>query len=314
MTSRFSQHCVLTLPMAGVVEALEAAGFSPVLWPRDPQEAQRLLAEIAPRVEAIVTIGAVGLSDAFLDSAPRLSFISCYGAGYESYDPEALRARGVRLVNGGGANAEDVADLGMGLLLAVQRRIAELDQRMRQGEWPQMIGMCHRLRGRRLGVLGLGAIGLAMARRAEAFGMEIAWSGPRPKPADWPYLADPMQLAAWADVLLVSCRPTPQNAGLVDRAMLGALGPEGMLLNLARGSVVDEPALIAALKEGRIAGAGLDVFAEEPPDPAWRDTPNTVLHPHRGGATFEAIDECRTVLVENLRRHFSGEPLLTPVN
>jgi lactate dehydrogenase-like 2-hydroxyacid dehydrogenase len=314
MTSRFSQHCVLTLPMDGVVEALKAAGFSPTLWPWDPEGSRRLLAEVAPEVEAIVTIGAIGLSDEFLDSAPKLGVISTYGAGYELYDPQKLKARGIRLINGGGANAEDVADLGMGLLLAVQRRIVEMDQRMRQGEWPQMSGMCRRLRGRRMGVIGLGSIGTAMARRAEAFGMEIAWWGPRPKPVGWCYIPDPKALAAWADVLLVACRPTPENEGLVDRAMLDALGREGVLINLARGSVIDEPAVIAALKDGRIGGAGLDVFASEPPDPAWRDTPNTVLHPHRGGATVEALDECRAVLVENLLRYFSGEPLLTPVN
>ena len=314
MASDLSQHCILTLPMEGVVQDLRAAGFSPTLWPRDPEGSERMLTQIAPEVEAIVTIGAIGLSDAFLDSAPKLGFISCYGAGYESYDPEALRARGIRLVNGGGANAEDVADLGMGLLLAVRRRIVEMDRLIRQGQWPQMTGLAHRLRGQKLGVLGLGAIGLAMARRAEAFGMQIAWSGPRPKPVDWPYFADPKALAEWSDVLFISCRPTPENTGLVNRAMLDALGRNGVLLNVARGTVVDEPALIAALQEGRIAGAGLDVYADEPPDPVWRDTPNTVLHPHRGGATFEALDECRAILVENLRRHFAGEPLLTPVN
>jgi hydroxypyruvate reductase len=304
---------VLTYPMGGLVDCVAGAGFEVVTWPRGEGADQRLL-ELAPRIEAIATIGPVGLPDGFLERASRLGLICCQGAGYERYDPELLKAHGVRLTNGAGLNAEDVADLGWGLYLAAARRIVEADALVRSGKWGQPV-MARRVRGRKLAVLGLGAIGHAMALRGEVSGMEVGWWGPNPKPVAWERFSDPMELARWADVLAVCARPTPENENIVGEAMLTALGPEGVLVNVARGSLVDEEALIAALRSGRIAAAALDVFAEEPTDHRkWADVPNLTLHPHSGGATYEAIADGRNCMIENLRRHFAGEPLLTPVN
>lgn len=304
---------VLTLRMGGLVDLVTQAGFEAVPWPDGDDQDERLL-ELAPRIEAIVTIGPKGLPEGFLERAGRLGLICCQGAGYERYDPKVLKAHGVRLTNGAGLNAEDVADLGWGLYLASVRRIVEADGLVRSGKWGQPV-MAHRIRGRKLGVLGLGAIGHAMALRGEVFGMQIGWWGPNPKPVSWDRFADPMELARWADVLAVCARPTPENENIVGESMLAALGPEGVLINVSRGSLVDEAALIAALKAGRIAAAGLDVFAEEPTDHTqWAGVPNLTLHPHSGGATYEAIADGRNCMVENLRRHFAGEPLLTPVD
>lgn len=305
-------HVVLAYAQAGLLDAMTGAGYEVIRWP-DGEDAERRLLELAPRIEAIATIGPKGLPEGFLEAAGKLGIVSCLGAGYERYDPAELKAHGVRLTNGAGLNAEDVADLGWGIYLAAQRRIVEADGWVRSGRWGQPV-MSHRIRGLKLGIVGLGAIGHAFAVRGEAFGMEVGWWGPNPKPVAWRRIADPLELAGWADVLAVCARPTPENENMVGEAMLTALGPTGVLVSLARGSLVDEQALIAALKAGRIAAAALDVFAQEPTDHRqWQGVPNLVLHPHSGGATYESIADGRDRMIENFRRHFAGEPLLTPV-
>jgi lactate dehydrogenase-like 2-hydroxyacid dehydrogenase len=305
---------VVAHPAPGMEAALTAAGFRAVRWPEPEEEAARLMAW-APEIEAMVTTGPRPLPEGFLDRAGALRLICCLGAGYESFDPDALAARGIRLANGAGANAEDVADLALGLFLAARRRIVEADGRVRAGLWRAAGLRAHRLRGGRMGVIGMGAIGHAVAVRAEAFGMAIGWCGPSPKPVAWPRFDDALALARWSDALVVCARPTPENDGLVGDALLDALGPAGVLVNVARGTLVDEGALVRALREGRLGAAALDVFAEEPTDPAtWDGVPNLTLHPHSGGATVEALDACRDLAVENIRRCFAGEPLVTPLN
>jgi lactate dehydrogenase-like 2-hydroxyacid dehydrogenase len=314
LPSQAREPRVLALPISGLSEVLGAAGFAVIAWPQGAGAAERLL-EIAPVVDAVVTIGGRALPQGFLAAATRLSLICCFGTGYENYDPDALGARGVRLANGGGSNAEDVADLGLGLFLAARRRIVEADGWVKGGNWPAIRPMSRRIRGSRMGILGLGGIGRALAVRGEALGMTVGWSGPRPKEVSWPHFSTAVELSRWCDALFVCARPTPDNEGAVDATVLDALGPEGVLVNVARGSLVDEDALIRALREGRVGAAALDVFAEEPTDPAkWAGTPNLTLHPHSGAATLEAMADGCARVVENLRRHFAGEALLTPVN
>jgi lactate dehydrogenase-like 2-hydroxyacid dehydrogenase len=171
------------------------------------------------------------------------------------------------------------------------------------------------LTGRRFGVVGLGAIGAASARRAQAFDLDVAWWGPRPKPnSPWPRMESLPALAAWSDILLVACRANAGNRGMVSREVIEAVGPDGMLVNVARGSVVDEDALIAALKAGRLGRAGLDVFAQEPtPIDRWRDVPNVVLTPHSGSTTAETIPRLVARTIENLRLFLAGRPVAHPV-
>ncbi|MDX2235247.1 MAG: NAD(P)-dependent oxidoreductase, partial [Hyphomonadaceae bacterium] len=202
------------------------------------------------------------------------------------------------------------------LILSCVRHIAAGDRLVRAGGWsgPVAFAPPKRLSARALGIVGLGAIGEALARRAQACGMSVAWTGPRAKPSPWRYEPDLLSLAAASDVLAMTLRPDPGTERMVDAAVLDALGPDGIVINVARGSVIDEDALIAALKSGRIAGAGLDVFAQEPTPPArWADVPNVTLTPHLGGGTREAILESAQLVLENLRRHFAGEALATPV-
>ena len=305
---------VLTINRFGLCDLLDRNGFRAIPWPEDAFDLAAFLQREGPQIAALVTTGPVPLPAGLLEVANNLTLICCLGAGYECYDPSALAARGIRLTNAASVNAEDVADLAICLLLAARRRLVEADQSIRVGQWPRVL-MTSRNRGRKLGILGLGAIGRAVASRAQSLGMNVGWHGPTKKKSSWPYLPDVLELATWADDLVIACRATPLNKNVVGEEVLGALGGDGILINVARGSLVDESALIASLKSGRIAAAGLDVFAYEPTDPStWEGVPNVTLYPHAGGATHEALEDGKAVVLENLRRHFACEPLLTPLN
>jgi lactate dehydrogenase-like 2-hydroxyacid dehydrogenase len=224
--------------------------------------------------------------------------------------------RGVVVTNTPDSIVGDVADLAMGLILAVMRRIPEADRFVRAGKWEA--GLLHPgagLGGKTCGIIGLGAIGMRIARRAEAFDMSVRYHGPRAKPGvAWPYEADLESLARASDCLVVACPATPQTRHLVDARILDALGPEGYLVNIARGAIVDEEALVAALRERRIAGAGLDVFRDEPRVPAGlTGMDSVVMTPHIGSTTREVREERGRKLLANLRAHFAGQPVLHPL-
>jgi lactate dehydrogenase-like 2-hydroxyacid dehydrogenase len=268
-------------------------------------------------VRAIAHAGDILLANEDLAALPKLGLIACVGAGYDGVDVGWCRARGIEVTNAAGLNADDVADHAIGLMIAGWRNIAAGDRLVREGRWleKQQIPARPSLQGRRLGIVGLGAIGQACARRGEAFAMEVAWWGPRPKPeAPWPRLESLMALAAWSDILLVASRANAENRGLISREVIEAVGPHGMIVNVARGSLVDEDALIAALKAGRLARAGLDVFAEEPTLPArWADVPNAVLTPHSASSTIDILPRLIAQAIENIRRFLEGRPVLNPV-
>jgi lactate dehydrogenase-like 2-hydroxyacid dehydrogenase len=211
--------------------------------------------------------------------------------------------------------SEDVADLALGLLLAVSRRICVGDAFVRAGQWPSRdLPLARRVGGKRAGILGLGRIGRAIARRALGFGMSVAYTGRRPQEAPYRFEPDLRRLAQEADVLFIAAAATPETVGRVDAQVLEALGPDGILVNVARGSIVDEAALVAALASGRLGGAGLDVFAREPQVPeALTGLPNVVLQPHQGSATEECRADMGRLVMENLAAHFAGRPLVTPV-
>lgn len=266
-------------------------------------------------VRAAATVGSVGLSRDMIDAYPNLGLVACFGVGVDGVDVEYCKARGVAVTHARNINHEDVADVAMGLVIAVMRRFTEAERVLREGHWqgPLAVAPQRRLRGRKLGIVGMGAIGQAVALRAAPFGFEIHWFGPRAKP-ELPYVFEPdlQTLAAWADVLVVAARG--DQTGLISAPILEALGAEGVLVNISRGGVVDEHALISALKSGKIGGAGLDVFAQEPTPPErWADVPNTTLLPHIGGGTRDSLIASTQNVLENIRRYFAGEELLTPV-
>ncbi|MCB2055593.1 MAG: 2-hydroxyacid dehydrogenase [Geminicoccaceae bacterium] len=284
------------------------------LYKADDKEA--MIAEAAPHVRGVVTSGESGVSAAMMDRLPNLEVIACFGVGVDGIDLEAARARGVVVSNTPGVLSEDVADMGILLMLAVMRRLLEADAYARSGAWrsggPFELGRSPR--GKTMGILGMGRIGQALARRAEVLGMSVVYHNRNRADVPYDYAATPVDLARRADVLVVCCPGGAATRNLVDAAVLEALGPEGWLINIARGSVVDEPALVRALTEKKIAGAGLDVFADEPNVPdALAAMKNVVVQSHQASATVETRDAMAQLVVDNLAAHFAGTPLLTRI-
>ena len=299
-----TKPALLIHPPLGLFE-MRLADYEVVHWPTDRTD-----------IRAAVTIGHVGISNAMIDALPDLQCIVCFGVGVDGIDLDYAAKRNITVTHGREINHEDVADVALGLIISVARDFSRGERVLREGTWtpPLAVPPQRRLRGRKLGIVGMGAIGQAIAHRAAAFGIEIQWNGPRAK-ADvvYPYQPDLKALAEWADILAVAARG--DQTGIISADIIKALGSDGILINISRGTLVDEDALIAALKSGDLAGAELDVFTEEPtPRERWADVPNCTLTPHLGGGTREALFAGSQNVMENLRRSYAGEPLLTPVN
>jgi lactate dehydrogenase-like 2-hydroxyacid dehydrogenase len=272
--------------------------------------------EAVGTIRALVVAGEFPVDRGLAESLPALGLIACFTAGYDGIDLAWARERGLKVSHSPGVNHEDVADHAVGLILAAWRRIAEGDRAVRAGTWKATAKtITPGLAGRSLGIVGLGVIGAAVARRASVFGLQVAWWGPREKPdAPWPRAASLEALAAASDILVVAARAIDETRGLVGRSVIEAIGPGGLLVNVSRGQLVDEDALIAALQAGTLGAAALDVFTQEPTPPArWAGVPNTVLTPHTAGATAAAVPKMVALTRENLRRFFAGEDLANPV-
>lgn len=268
------------------------------------------------RVDAVIWAGEFVLERALVEAMPRLSLIACFTVGYDGVDLALARERGIAVTHAGDANAQDVADHAIGLMIAHRRWIVGGDRHLRAGKWTMAAKTRTRsMGGAKLGIVGMGSIGVAVAERAQAMRMQVSWWGPREKPAlPWPRTASLEALAHESDILLVAARADESNRGMISAAILEALGPEGLLVNVARGQLVDEAALIAALISRRLGGAAIDVYDPEPTDPArWVDVPNVVLTPHIGGATHEAVAHMAQMLLANLTAHFADKPLISPV-
>ena len=266
-------------------------------------------------VRGVVTGGHLGIETPLAERLPHLGIVVINGVGYDRIDLAAMRRLGVRVSNTPDVLTDDVADLAIALMLNVMRRLPAADAHVRAGSWPQaQPALARRASGLRYGIVGLGRIGHAIAGRLAGFGGSIAYTGPRPKQSAHRYHDDLRDLAAASDVLFVATAASAATANIVDRAVLDALGPQGVLVNVARGSIVDEAALVAALVEHRIWGAGLDVFADEPHVPeALRGLSNVALAPHVGSATAETRAAMGQLMLDNLAAFFKGEPLLTEV-
>lgn len=280
-------------------------------------EPDRLVADVADRVRGVVTVGSTGLPAGLIQSLPKLEIIACFGTPHGSVDIAAADARGVVVTNTPDSITEAVADLAIGLVIALMRKIVETDRFIRAGKWTTGLPpMGSDLRGKTCGIVGLGKIGSGIARRAEALGMKVCYHGRRVRPGvDYTFCPDLMELARRSDCLVVACWLTPETRGLIDARVLEALGPGGFLVNIARGPIVDEGAMIAALKDERIAGAALDVYWDEPRVPeALLAMENVVLVPHIGSSTREVRDTRGEKLLANLRAHFSGKPVPNPLS
>ncbi len=304
---------VQVLPLLPSVEqALNAAYTVHRLW--EAKDRAAMLAEIAPRVRGMATSGSTGANAALIDALPGLEIIACFGVGVDAVDTAHCQVKGVIVTNTPDVLTDEVADLAIGLTLATLRRIPQGDAFVRGGHWPTgKFPLADKLGGKTMGILGFGRIGQAIAKRAEICGVSVVYSGPRAKP-DLPqrYYADLAEMAAAIDILMIACPGGPETERLVDARVLAALGPQGYVINIARGSVVDEPALVEALVQGRLKGAGLDVFANEPQVPeALFKLENVVLQPHVGSATHQTRAAMGALMVQNLAAHFAGLPLPT---
>ncbi|QFR33217.1 2-hydroxyacid dehydrogenase [Ancylobacter sp. TS-1] len=309
-----------TGPMMGMIEAQLKEHFT--VHRLDAPDAEAVLAEVGPRIRAVATgVGSTGggarrVTDALMARLPALEIVANFGVGYDAVEAEAAGRRGVVVTNTPGVLDDEVADLTIGLLLATLRRIPQAERHLRAGKWPSGgFPLTATLRDRTIGIVGMGRIGRAIARRLEGFGRPIAYHSRRPV-ADVPYAHYPdlLALARDVDALIVIVPGGPETDRMINAEVLAALGPTGVFVNVARGSVVDEPALIRALEDGTIAAAGLDVFADEPNVPAALIAlDNAVLLPHVASATHVTRDAMGQLVVDNLLAWFDGRPPLTPV-
>ncbi|SFL41387.1 2-hydroxyacid dehydrogenase [Azotobacter beijerinckii] len=275
--------------------------------------------ELAGDIRIIVAFGSTRMPGAALARLPQLGLICCLGSGYDGIDLDHARERGIVVTNSPAANARSVADLAMGLLISSVRNLSSARAYLEAGRWQGNAGErmqpVRGLTGRKLGICGLGAIGLNVARRAAAFDMEVGYHGRKTRPeVPYPYFDSIVQLATWADVLVVSLRADASTYHAIDAAVLQALGPQGFLINVSRGTTVDERALVHALKTGQIAGAGLDVYEHEPSIPGELfELPHVALTPHIGGSTLEAAQEQEACVLANIEAFTAGQPPHTPV-
>ena len=268
------------------------------------------------KVTALVGTGAAKVDKKLLSMLPHVKLIAICGVGYDGVDLDAAKEKGVVVTHTPGVLTDDVADLAMGLVLAIGRRIPQADQFVRNGDWvSDEFTLCQKVSGARMGVVGLGRIGRAIAKRAAAFDMSIAYTA-RAAKADVPYTFHQTvdALAAAVDYLVVTVPGGDDTQHMIGASVLQALGNKGYLINMARGTVVDQPALVQALKDKQIAGAALDVFWDEPlVDPALRRLPNVVLTPHIGSATEQTRRAMAALTLDNLQAFYQNQPVLTPV-
>jgi len=307
---------VITPIYAPTLAQLEREYTVRKLW--GEQYPDEYLRKECDNVRGLVTTGLFGFSRSHVEALPRLEIVACFGNphGVAAEHRAAAVARKVVVTNTPDSITEPVADLALGLLVAVMRGIVQADRFVRAGKWPAGPFPPGRgLGGKTCGIIGLGAIGRAVAKRVEPLGMSVCYHGPRRKvDVAYPYYADLEAMARASDCLVVSCPATPETRNLVNGRVLDALGPQGYLVNVARGSVVDDQALIAALKEKKIAGAGLDVYADEPRVPAELVAmEQVVLTPHIGSTTQEIREERGRKLLANLRAHFAGNSVPNPI-
>lgn len=267
-------------------------------------------------VRYVLTDGHYGVPADWMDAMPHLALISNYGVGYDAIDVDLSVSRGIIVTHTPQVLNDEVATTALMLMLASYRNLLASDAYVRAGRWPEEghMRLSRSVDNRRVGILGLGRIGLALARKLEPFHAEIAYHNRTPRDVPYRYYDDLAEMAAACEVLFVVTPGGADTRGIVNRSVLDALGPEGLLVNVSRGSVVDEPALVAALQDGSLGAAGLDVFAEEPHLPeALFTMPNVVLTPHIGSATVETRRAMGNLVVDNLLQHLADGRVISPV-
>ena len=299
---------------AGTMATLQAEFTCHNLF--EASERSSFFEKSAPRARGLATFGPMPVDGRLMDALPKLEIISNFGVGVDAINLADARQRKIIVTNTPDVLNDCVADTALALVMNTARKFPQSEAYLRAGNWASRgpYPLTASLGGKTLGILGLGRIGEAIAKRAAACGMKIRYHNRNRKDVPYPYDPDPVTLAKNCDVLMVVTPGGPETNRLINEKVLQALGPNGYLVNIARGSIVDEPVLLRYLQEKKIAGAGLDVFADEPRvPPGFFTLDNAVLFPHVGSATVETRKAMGDLQIENLRRHFSGKPVLSRV-
>jgi len=300
--------------LARAAEAFSANYRVETLWDKDEAE---FLAGPGKDVQAIVHLGEFVLPTALVEALPKLRLICVPGTGYDGVDVAHARARGIEVTHGAWMNAAEVADHAIGLTICAYRGVLAGHNHILSGGWErdERLRPFGSLTDKKMGIVGLGHIGAGVARRAEAMEMQVSWWGPRAKPdVRWPKAESVLELAKWADVLVVAAQATEENRNMIDQEVIEAVGKRGLLVNVSRGQVIDEDAVIAALKTGTLGMAALDVFWEEPtPAARWLNVPNVIVTPHLGGSSADIVVGLIARVADNLRLFFAGQPVANPV-
>jgi lactate dehydrogenase-like 2-hydroxyacid dehydrogenase len=304
------------LAMPHVMERLEADYTLHKLF--EAKDSQGFLKEVGPRIRGIAASGhTYPVSAELIDACPKLEIISSFGVGVDSIDVAHAKKRGVIVCNTPDVLNDDVANLAVALLLTTTRKIVAYDRYVREGRWVKdgLPPLTRSIRDRRIGIVGLGRIGSVIAEKLQVFHCDVAYYARHKRDdAPYPYYADLVALARDSIALIVIVPGGAATEKLIDRKVIDALSAKGILINVSRGSVVDEPALVAALQDGRLGGAGLDVFVDEPNVPeALFGMENVVLQPHQGSGTVETRRAMGDLMLANLEAHFAGKPLLSPL-
>jgi lactate dehydrogenase-like 2-hydroxyacid dehydrogenase len=284
------------------------------LWESEDRDV--LIGQVAPRIRAVATRGELGANAALIDALPGLEIVSCYGVGTDAIDLGRAKARNVRVTNTPEVLTKDVADMALALILACLRKIPQGDAYVRSGQWTKKnMDLATSLTGKTVGILGFGRIGRAVAQRAIAFETKVAYSDMSPAHGvAFDFYPDAPALAKASDILVVTVAGGAATKNIVGAQVLESLGRNGVLINVARGTIVDEAALVDAISRGTIGGAGLDVFWNEPNiDKRLLEFPNVIVQPHQSSGTIETRKAMGQLVRDNLAAHFSGRPLLTPV-
>jgi lactate dehydrogenase-like 2-hydroxyacid dehydrogenase len=305
---------ILTYPLTAQMEKELGQRFVVHRW-FEIGDHNRFLASNAAKIRAVVTGGHLGVAPELADALPNLEIVAINGVGFDKVDLDQARRRGFRVSHSPNVLTDDVADLAVGLTIALARQLPAGDRYIRNGCWSQgEMPLGRKISGQRVGILGMGRIGRATARRFAAFDCTIAYTDQQRLDVPYDFHATPTGLASDCRILVVAAAATPQTFHIVNAAVLEALGPKGMLVNVARGSLVDQAALIEALTKQRIAGAALDVFEAEPNVPSeFLGMSNVVVTPHIAAATHETRHVMGQLVLANLDAHFAGAPLPTPV-
>lgn len=306
---------LMACPMSSYLEEELDKRFNLFRFWNFPQK-QEFLKENRNIIRAVVGNAGAGADAELIDSLPKLEIVANYSVGLDKVDLVKCKEKGIRVTNTPDVLTDDVADLAIGLIIATLRRICACDRYVRSGAWKKGdFKLTTKFTGKSVGIIGLGRIGSAIAKRAEAFNCPISYySRTKKRDTKYKYYPTVVDLASNCQILVVACPLTEETLHIINREVIDALGPKGVLINIGRGPHVDEPELVSALVEGRLGGAGLDVFENEPEVPKELfSLDNVVLLPHVGSGTVETRKAMADLVIGNLEAHFMNKPLLTPV-